>query len=282
MIDNNNKKTEEKYSLKNAIAYGFGQFSDTIAYQLFTFLIFTFYYAIIKIDVFLITIAFIIWSFWNVFNDPLLGSLSDRTRTKWGRQKPFILIAIAPLCVIMVLLWTPPLYSYLNKFMYFFIIIIIFEFFYTMFAVNRVSLFPEIYQNLTHRAKAIIIRHIFTVFALIFAVILPTIIIPDLIDPMYQVNYFYTGVLMSIIIAIGALIFIKFGINERVEFSEDHKEAPSLFKSLKISLKNKAFITYIIAGLVNWYVYGMLPTIVPLYGTFVLVLKEDQLCLDFY
>lgn len=75
---------------------------------------------------------------------------------------------------------------------------------------------------------------------------------------------------MCICIAIGAIILIKFGIREKAEFSDDYKEAPSLLKSLKVSMKNKGFRTFIIANLGHWYVIGMLPTIVPLYGQFVL------------
>lgn len=272
-IDQREKKDVPR---KQIIAYSFGQFSDTIAYQMFTFLIFTFYYAVVGLNVNLITIGFVVWSIWNAFNDPLLGTLSDRTRTKWGRRKPYIVAGIIPLCVIMVLLWTPPLDTELTKFIYFFVIILLFELFYTMYSLNQVSLLPEMFQDLRNRAKANSIRQVFAIFGLIFAFILPTVFIPKLDDVKYFINYRYAGMFMSVFIAIGAIIFIKFGIKEREEFSEDYKTAPSFIDSLKFSLKNKAFRTYVIAALANWYVYGMLPTIVPLYGSFVLGIGEGE------
>ncbi|MBD3212828.1 MAG: hypothetical protein GF311_09490 [Candidatus Lokiarchaeota archaeon] len=73
-------KSKKKISLKNAIGYGFGQFSDTVAYQTFTFLTFTFYFSVVGLSIDFITFGFIIWAIWNSLNDPLLGTLSDKTR----------------------------------------------------------------------------------------------------------------------------------------------------------------------------------------------------------
>ena len=275
-MSKNNEERREKFSVKHGIAYGLGQFADTIAYQMFTYLIFTFYYAVVGLNVNLITLGFVLWSVWNAINDPLLGVLSDRTKTKWGRRTPYIIAGIGPLCVIMILLWTPPLATEIASFIYFMIIIILFDLFYTMFSINTVSLFPEMFENLVDRGKANNIRQIFTVLGLVFAFIMPTLFIPKLDDPQYLNEFSYAGIFMSIVIAISAILYMKFGIKEKVEFSEDHKTAPSFFTSLKFSMKNKAFTTYMISGLTNWYVFGMLPTIVPLYGSFVLGVGEGE------
>ena len=62
-----------KFSYKRAVSYSIGQIADIASYQAFTFLTFTFYFAVVKIDIGLISIAFIIWSIWNSFNDTFIG-----------------------------------------------------------------------------------------------------------------------------------------------------------------------------------------------------------------
>ena len=64
------KEIEEPYSFKKAAKYSTGQIADQAAYQTFTFLVFTFYFAVVQLSITLITVGFIIWAFWNSFNDP--------------------------------------------------------------------------------------------------------------------------------------------------------------------------------------------------------------------
>ncbi len=276
MSDNNNKGLMEKVSLKQTLSYGVGQFSDTIALQMFVFFVFTFYYAVVGINVNLITIGYIIWSIWNAVNDSLLGALSDRTHTKWGRRTPFIMISVIPLCFITIFLWTPPLGPEIMSFAYFIVAVILFDFIYTMYDLNYASLFPEMFQDLKTRAKANTIKQIFTIIGLIVTFILPTIIIPKLDDKKYYINWMYAGIIMSALIAVGAIILLRLGIRERKEFSQDYKSAPSLLDSLKFSIKSKSFRFFIVSDLMNWYVIGMLSTIVPLYAIFVLGLESES------
>ena len=279
MIDEKTRKISN-YSNKKATAYSFGQISLVIAYQSFTFLIFTFYFTIVGLNVILITIGFIIWSLWNSFNDPMMGHISDRTHTKWGRRRPFIMIALGPLAIIMVLLFTPPIAfgisDQLINFVYFVLIMMLFDLFYTMYDINLTSLFPELFITMEERTKANNIRQTFGIIALIVAFILPTLFIPDLSNKKYLQQYQLFGIITMIIIIIIGLIFLKFSPREKLEFKEDYKNAPSFIEGLKLAGKNKSFMWYIIVVVTLNCVNLMLPTLVPLYGKFVLGIGEGE------
>jgi GPH family glycoside/pentoside/hexuronide:cation symporter len=273
------EKIEEEYSLKKAVLYSFAGFTDVIFLQFFTFLVFTFYYSVVGLHVALISLGFMIWAVWNAFNDPMLGAISDRSGMKMGRRKPFIIIGLIPLLVINVLLWTPPLEPKLLTFIYFLVIIIVWELFYTMYSLNQTSLFPEMFRNLDQRAKANTSIQFFQVISLLIAFLLPGIFISKFDDPAFYTEYSYAAIAISVICAIGGFIFIKYGLKERIEFSKDHERAPSFKQSLKYTFGHKSFKLYLFGNFALWYAFNMIPTIMPLYGAICLGAEGSTLSL---
>ncbi len=262
------------------LAFGSGEIADQLAYQGFTFMIFTFYYAVVGLDVKWVTMVFIIWSVYNAFNDPILGSLSDRTKTKklWGgRRRPWMIAAAIPLAVVMVLLFTAPINVDANGFniwtiIYMLFIMCLFDTVYTAFSVNRVSLYPEIFRTDKAREEVGAVRRIIMVIALLLATILPTLIITDMAmenplsiqgDIIWQ--YQLTGIIMGVIIFITILINVLWGAKEAPYEEIEKKETMKLWQSIKVSLTNKKFVIFALCSTLNWYVFSLLPTIMPIY-----------------
>ena len=111
-MQSTNKKLDNKEergletTFGTRVAYATGTLADNLAVQNFLFLGFTFYYVVLGLNVVYYAIAFIIYSIWDAIDDPLLGVLSDKTRTRYGRRKPWIYVATIPLAILMVLIWT--------------------------------------------------------------------------------------------------------------------------------------------------------------------------------
>ncbi len=267
-MSNEEIRTGELISKRTTIFYSFAGIADTMSYQIFTFYIFNFYYTVIIGDIWLVTIGYILWSIWNAFNDPLLGILSDRTSTRWGRRKPYIIAGIIPTCILVILLWAAPLDNPIMGFIYFLIIINLFDTFYTAYSLNQTSLFPEMFQDLDQRTKANQYVAIFNIIGLLFAALLPSFFIDELIDfgslttrAARQMQYITASIIMAILAGIFAFIFIMFGIKERKEYSKDPEQAPSFGKSVKLTFKNKAFKYYVLVNFAQWYIFGLVPII---------------------
>ena len=271
-----NERKSEKVPLGKRIAFAMGEVGDNTAMQTFSFLIFTFYFAIVGLPVIWITSGFILWSLWNSINDPLIGYLSDRTKTKWGRRIPWMLGATIPLAIVMILLFTPPiaLNSDIINFIYFFIILILFDTTYTAFNLNYNAVFSEMYVTMEARSSTGKVRISFVMIALIFAFLLPTLIIEDLLGGNPQTpatiskalgEYQLTGIIAAVVIIITYFIILKWGVKEPKYISKDAETAMSFVKTLKTTFKNKTFLWFLIPALGTWIAINILPTLGPLF-----------------
>ena len=143
-----------------------------------------------------------------------------------------------------------------------------------MYDLNYTALFPELFVDIKERTKANIFRQSFLIIGLFMAFILPGLFISDYSDPKSLQQFQIFGIVIAIVIIIPGLMFLKFSPKEKAEFQLDYKDAPGFLGSIKMCLKSKSFRWYIPAEIANWFVYGMLPTIVPLYGKFVLGITD--------
>ena len=231
-----------------------------------------------------ISLVFILWSIFNALNDPILGAFSDRTKTKkfgGGRRRPWIIAMLIPLPAIIFFLFTPPLENPTMSAIYFFIIICLFDTFYTAYSLNHTSLYPEMFVTDKAREEVGATRRMLMVVGLIIAFVLPGFIIHDMTfkheDPITFQEYQITGIIFGVLILITMLIHIKFGIKEPSFDELEKKETLSFWNSIKYTLKNKKFIVFILASTMNWYVFGLLPMIIPLYATYVLNIDQDSI-----
>lgn len=269
------KQSKTEYTPGNPLFFALATMGDAISYQNFSFLIFTFYYAVIGLDVVNMALGFIAWSLWNSINDPLIGLISDKTKTRWGRRIPFIVGSFIPLSAIMILIWTPPFWDINLSYLYFLGIIVLWDAIYTTNSLNLTSLFPEMYQTEEERAKANNYRQMFLIAGLLIAFIVPTLIITDLKGETNQsltiTQYQLAGVVIGIIVFFCYLAAIRGGgFRERPEFEKDALSVPDWKNAFFHTLKNRNFQIFVAANTFSWYVFGILTTIAPLYATSVL------------
>lgn len=254
------------YSKGQKWSFGMASFAMWFINAAFNVWVFSFYFTAIGLPVTYIMLAFVIWTIWNAFNDPLIGYISDRTHTKWGRRKPFIILGTIPILIIEIILWLPPTGNHFLTFIYLLIILMCYDTFYTMVTLYD-TLFPEIYTSVEERAEVNTIRQILSTIGLIMAFLIPGIFIADIADPS---GYLINGIVTTIIVALSLIIAIKWGAKERMEFKLDHQHDFSFIQGMKYTFKNKGFLLYIIMFFLYEYTILVVGTIFPLYGKHVL------------
>jgi GPH family glycoside/pentoside/hexuronide:cation symporter len=260
-----------KFGLGQKVSFALGNYVQWFINTAFSTWIFIFFYKAVGLEITWILIAFIIYPIWNAINDPLIGYLSDRTHTRFGRRKPYILIGAVPLIVIFIFIWMPPAFfgnsADFANFLYLILILIAYDTAYTMIALPYDSLFPELYGSVEERAEVNTLKQVFATIGLICAFLIPGLLIgnSDLMG-----GYRITGLVTSGIVGVFLAISIKWGVKERPEFKEDYKKQMGFLEALKYTLKNRAFVLYTIMYLGYQYILLLLGTIVPLYAEDVL------------
>jgi len=252
-------------------SFGMGSFAQWFINSAFNIWVFTYYFTVVGLDVRWYMLAAVLWTIWNAFNDPLIGYLSDRAHTRWGRRKPFIMLGTIPILIIYIIIWLPPLPAGGNEvftFLYLLLMLILYDTFYTMVALPYDSLFPELYTSVKERSQVNTIRQILAVVGLLAAALIPGIVVAGESAPLDEQmsSYFVNGIITAVIIGISLLISLKWGVKERKEFKLDYLQQPKFFESLKYSMKNKGFVLYTIMFFLYEYVLLLLATIVQIFG----------------
>ena len=181
----------------------------------------------------MIAVGNIFFAIWDAFNDPLSGYLSDRTHTKWGRRKPWLMISVPVFLIASIMFFSPPaaLGKGLPLAIYFTIFLMLTETGNTIASVNYHSLLPELFREHSARNKANAIRQALQLVGMIIGVSL----VPSIAS---KLGYQLTAVLLGVIS--GALIVYSIlGCKEREDFSTT--EQPKLWASFKTVASNKNF-----------------------------------------
>src|SRR5512138_3713241 len=124
--------------------YALGNFANTIAYQVFGNRIQFYYIDVLGLDARLAGILWFIYGIWNTINDPLMGQVSDRTRSRFGRRVPYVTLGAIPLGLSFFFLWTPPHKPAWLLATYFLLLLFIFDTFYSLVMVAYNALFPSV------------------------------------------------------------------------------------------------------------------------------------------
>jgi len=241
--------TAQTLTVGQKLGYGAGDFAFNLAYQttaLYLLIFFT--------DTFLINAAaagtiMLVSKLWDAVSDPMMGYITDRTKSRWGSKRPYLLFAAVPLgLAVAALFYGPDIESHTLRVVY---ALVVFVFFCTIITINNVP-YSALTANLTRDTDE---RSVLTGYRMSFA-IFGALIAAGATLPLVGVfgggdklvGYRMTGILYGALVALVILITFA-SVRERREISAN--EHVTIKESLKVIWSNKPMIILFFGTSIN-------------------------------
>ncbi len=211
----------------------------------------------------------VFYTVYNALNNPVLGYLSDRTRSRWGRRIPYIIFTGVPYVLMFALLFMSPFDGHSNPvglLIYFGAIIVIWEGLYTALATGYYGLLPEMFPTYDERTDVAAKMNVFQVIGLIVGVALPPILSEWL-------GWGWMAVLLGVV----AGIAIYAGIPAMFEKKGSQEQTYTPFiPALKATFVNRSFVTAATAQAMRFFGTGVLQTGMMFYMKYCLKVEEGM------
>jgi glycoside/pentoside/hexuronide:cation symporter, GPH family len=232
------------------------------------------FYAIFITDVVgleprLASVAALVGIGWDAVNDPLVGILSDRIRTKWGRRRPFLLWFSIPFGLsFMLLWWAPPFDNQIALAAFVTLAFMLSDTFQTLIAVPLYALTPDLTLEYDERTSLTGYRMFFNLLAsLVTAVAGPAIVDSVLASGANQQQGYLIVAALFGGLAILPLLLIFFFIRERERSPQEVKQEQniSLAQSVRSAWKNIPFRFATGLYMLNWITFDLVALSLPFF-----------------
>ncbi|HOQ99118.1 MAG TPA: glycoside-pentoside-hexuronide (GPH):cation symporter [Anaerolineae bacterium] len=261
------------------VLYGIADSGIAMLTSIVQFFLLFYYTDIALLDAGLVGTALMVGKFtWDAFNDVVFGYVSDRTRSRWGRRRPYLLFLAIPLALSTWLLFSIP--ARMSGFVAFFVVLftfLLFDTIHTFVAVAYTAMTPELTYDYDERTNLTTVREIFTVVGYILGAAL-TVTVADAyaknlgLSP--QASYSAMGLTFGVYAAAVVLI-TAFSVKEKPVSEVQPSKMPAI-KAFVQTFKNKPFVQLVAAFLIANVSFTLLTTLLPYYLKYQVNMEEQM------
>ena len=272
--------TRKKLNLNTKLAYGAGDLGPAITANISIFFTLVFLTNVAGISAGLAGSILLIGKIWDAVNDPFVGVLTDKTKSRWGRRLPWIFYGAVPFGIFFFLLWlVPPGLNAWGLFWYYVAIGTISQVFYTVVNLPYTAMTPELTQDYDERTQLNSFRFAFSIGGSILSLILAKFIFDSIANRQQQ--YFVLAGICGII-AVISLYWCIWGVRDRILAFEatrsqvEESESIPIPEQLKIAFSNRPFLFVIGVYLFSWLAVQITASIIPYYVVNCMQMKESD------
>jgi len=250
---------DARLTRRQKLFYGAGDFGFALTDTTVSVLFAIFLIDVVGLAPGLAALAVFLGRSWDYVNDPLMGYLSDRTRSRWGRRRPYLLFGFIPFGIAFALLWwRPPIFVPWGLALYYALAYVFYDGALTAVSMPYYALTPELTPDYDERTALTSYRMAFSILGGLIAFTVPL----QVIGTMRPEN---AGRVWAVAIAFGAaaslpLLLTFFSARERPEYASAPQS--SLRESLDAARHNRPFLFAAGIFLFTWtaieFVQGML------------------------
>lgn len=258
---------EPKLNFSTKLAYGAGDLGPAITANILGIFLLIFFTNVAGIKPGLAGSILMIGKIWDAINDPIVGMLSDRTVSKWGRRHSWMIFGAIPFGLTFILQWIVPPLNQWGLFFYYVAIAILFNTFYTAVNLPYTALTPELTQDYDERTSLNSFRFAFSIGGSILSLVLALVIFGAFKNQPLQ-QYLVLSSICAVISTL-ALYWCVFGTRKRVLKTEQlrQKEQPadsmSYLEQLKVAFSNRPFLFVIGIYLCSWLAVQNTVSVIP-------------------
>jgi GPH family glycoside/pentoside/hexuronide:cation symporter len=267
----------EKLNMKTKIFYGIADLGISLLTASIQFFLLFYYTDIAGINPGLAGTALLVGKLtWDAINDPVFGYLSDRTRSRWGRRKPYMLLGAIPFGLSIWLLFSlPPGLVGVKAFLAVLGSFLLADTTQTLVSVPYYALSAELTYDYDERTSLISIRMIFTVLGYILGAAATTAVAGMFMNMGWSKNAAYSGMgAIFGVVAVITMLVTTFGVKETPR-PELLPAKLSLKEQVGQVLKNRPFVQFMIMSTIISISFTLLTALLPYFITYQLLMEEQ-------
>ncbi|MBB6550015.1 MFS transporter [Nonomuraea rubra] len=227
--------------------YAIGMFGTSIPINMIKGSMILYYVDILGLDVRAYGAVMVIYAIIDALDNPLLGHLSDRTRTRFGRRRPWLLVGAPMLAACMIAFFSAPAsLEGVGLVLWFAVFAILCEAFDSMLNANYGALLPELYPRERDRAVANSLRQGFQLVALVISLAVTPLLTTSVFGTEESTQGFQTTAIVYGAVAVAVIVFMALSARERPRYST--RERPRLLPSIWSIVRNPMFWTVGLTG----------------------------------